>query len=75
MKLFDFGAPSAAVAYEYHFTSGNEPGGRGYFHYDAATHTLDHPAVKDGTLQEQQRVSYRFNGRKFVQVEKEADSD
>lgn len=69
LKLFNLGEPAAAVAYEYNFTSGNEPGDRGYFHYDAATHTLDHPAVNNGTLQQQQRVSYRFNGQKFVRVE------
>ena len=67
VELFALDKPSHVVNYEYTFTVGADVGRRGYFHYDPATRTFDHPVVKDDVIQPQ-RMFYRFDGRKFVRT-------
>ena len=67
VELFALDKPSYFVNYEHNFTVGADVGRRGYFHYDPATRTFDHPVVKDDVIQPQ-RMFYRFDGRKFVRT-------
>lgn len=68
LKLFALDKPSYSVSYEHNFfTVDADVVRRGYFHYDPATRTFDHPVVKNDVIQPQ-RMFYRFDGRKFVRT-------
>lgn len=67
VELFALDKPSYFVNYEHYFRVDADVVRRGYFHYDPATRTFDHPVVKNDVIQPQ-RMFYRFDGRKFVRT-------
>ena len=67
VELFALDKPSYFVNYEHYFRVDADVVRRGYFHYDPATRTFDHPVVKGDVIQPQ-RMFYRFDGRKFVRT-------